>query len=229
MNTTFCDELWAATAEIRAAIDKMPFVTGLGDGTLDRAKFVYYLAQDALYLRDYARALASAAAKADRPEDIAFFAKSAHGAVAVESSLHESNVVDIDAWTPSPTCTGYTSYLLSVAHTQGYAELATAVLPCFWIYAEVGRALLEQAGDLAVHPYGDWIGTYADEEFEASTEQARGIVNRLADQADPATRARMRTAFSTASTWEWMFWDAAWRMEAWPFDAAAAPVAEDAK
>ncbi|MFI6093080.1 thiaminase II [Streptomyces sp. NPDC051218] len=229
MTTTFCDELWTATAEIRTAIDKLPFVTGLGDGTLDREKFVYYLAQDAHYLRGYARALAGAAAKADRPQDIAFFAKSAHDAVAVESSLHETNVVDVDAWTPSPTCTGYTSYLLSVAHTQGYPELAAAVLPCFWIYAEVGRALLEQAGDLAVHPYGDWIGTYADDEFEAATEHARQIVNRLADQADPTTRARMRTAFTTASTWEWMFWDAAWRVESWPFDAAPAQVSEPAK
>ncbi|MFI5808814.1 thiaminase II [Streptomyces sp. NPDC051561] len=229
MTTTFCDELWMATAEIRAAIDKLPFVTGLGDGTLDREKFVYYLAQDAHYLRDYARALASAAAKADRPEDIAFFAQHAHDAIVVESSLHQSNVVDVDAWTPSPTCTGYTSYLLSVAHTQGYAELAAAVLPCFWIYAEVGRALLEQAGDLAAHPYGDWIGTYADEEFEAATAHARGIVNRLADQADPATRARMRTVFTTASTWEWMFWDAAWRVESWPFGTAPAQDAEPAK
>lgn len=229
MTTTFCDELWTATAEIRTAIDKLPFVTGLGDGTLDREKFVYYLAQDAHYLRGYARALAAAAAKADRPQDIAFFAKSAHDAVAVESSLHETNVVDVDAWTPSPTCTGYTSYLLSIAHTQGYPELAAAVLPCFWIYAEVGRALLEQAGDLAVHPYGDWIGTYADDEFEAATEHARQIVNRLADQADPTARARMRTAFTTASTWEWMFWDAAWRVESWPFDAAPAQVSEPAK
>ncbi|WP_367038462.1 thiaminase II [Streptomyces sp. Je 1-332] len=229
MTTTFCDELWTATAEIRTAIDKLPFVTGLGDGTLDREKFVYYLAQDAHYLRGYARALAGAAAKADQHQDIAFFAKSAHDAVAVESSLHETNVVDVDAWTPSPTCTGYTSYLLSVAHTQGYPELAAAVLPCFWIYAEVGRALLEQAGDLAVHPYGDWIGTYADDEFEAATEHARQIVNRLADQADPATRARMRTAFTTASTWEWMFWDAAWRVESWPFDLAPAQVSEPAK
>ncbi|MFF0739105.1 thiaminase II [Streptomyces sp. NPDC004111] len=229
MTTTFCDELWSATADIRTAIDRLPFVTGLGDGTLDRDKFVYYLAQDAHYLRDYARALASAAAKADRPEDIAFFAKSAHDAVVVESSLHETNVVDVDAWTPSPTCTGYTSYLLSVAHTQGYAELAAAVLPCFWIYAEVGRTLLAQAGDLAAHPYGDWIGTYADEEFEAATEHARQIVNRLAAQADPATRERMRAAYITASTYEWMFWDAAWRTESWPFDAAPAPVSEPAK
>ncbi|MEU3740005.1 thiaminase II [Streptomyces sp. NPDC032198] len=229
MPTTFCDELWTATAEIRSAIDKLPFLTGLGDGTLDREKFVYYLAQDALYLRDYARALASAAAKADRPQDIAFFAKSAHDAVVVESSLHQSNVVDVDAWTPSPTCTGYTSYLLSVAHTQGYPELAAAVLPCFWIYAEVGRGLFEQAGDLAAHPYGDWIATYADEEFEAATEHARQIVNRLADQADPATRARMRTVFTTASTWEWMFWDAAWRVESWPFGAAPAQGTECAK
>ena len=38
---------------------------------------------------------------------------------------------------PSPTCLGYTSYLLSLAQTGGFAELVAGILPCFTVYAEV--------------------------------------------------------------------------------------------
>src|SRR4051812_48588086 len=98
---------WRATADIRTAIDALPFVIGLRDGSLTRERFTYYLAQDAHYLRDYARALAAAAAKADQTDEIAFFAQSARTAIVVERMLHQAHVSDIDATPPSPTCTAY--------------------------------------------------------------------------------------------------------------------------
>lgn len=217
---TFTDDAWEATASIRKAIDELPFVEGLADGSLDEERFAYYLAQDAHYLLDYARVLAAAAAKADIPDDIAFFANSAHGAIAVERQLHESHLGGMKAIRPSPTCVGYTSYLLGLAQIQGYAEVVAGVLPCFWVYTDVGGRLHERAGTAAggleAHPYGEWIATYADEAFAAATERAKSTVDRLAATADPATLDRMHRAFSTATTWEWMFWDAAWRLESWP-------------
>lgn len=213
----FCAEVWQATRATRDAMDELPFVKGLGDGSLDRKRFEYYMAQDALYLRGFGRALAAAAAKADTSEEIAFFAKAAHDAIVVETSLHEGTVgkVEEDA-RPSPTCNAYTSFVLGLAHTQGYPELVAGVLPCFWVYADVGERLMAKAGDLSAHPYGDWIATYADEEFAQATEQVKTIADRLAERADEFTVARMREAFTRATTYEWMFWDAAWRMEDWP-------------
>ncbi|WP_239647118.1 thiaminase II [Nocardiopsis salina] len=212
----FCTDVWAATSGTRDAIDSLPFVRGLADGSLDRDRFAHYMTQDALYLRGFARALASAAAKAPNGEEIAFFAKAAHDAIVVEGSLHEGQVGRVaDEAEPSPTCNAYTSYVLSVAHTQGYAELVAAVLPCFWVYADVGERLMAKAGPLSEHPYGEWIATYADEDFAEATEQAKAIADRQATAADAATVARMREAFSRATTYEWMFWDAAWRREEW--------------
>ena len=216
---SFTAGAWAAVADVRAAIDSLPFVKELGAGTLSRSRFEYYLTQDALYLAEYARALAAAAVKAPRAEELAFFASSAHTAVVVERELHAKYVADLTgdgAVRPSPTCAAYTSHLLSVAQTQGYAELVGAVLPCFWIYVDVGTRLHAGAGDLAGHPYADWITTYADEAFAASTEKIRGIADRAAAESDPSTVARMRAAFVTSSRYEWMFWDAAYRLEGWP-------------
>ena len=54
---SFSAELWQAITPIYAAILDHPFVRGLTDGSLSREAFRFYAVQDALYLRDFARAL----------------------------------------------------------------------------------------------------------------------------------------------------------------------------
>ncbi|GAB95546.1 thiaminase/transcriptional activator TenA [Kineosphaera limosa] len=218
---SFVDQLWQTIEPIRTAIDELPFVTGLADGSLDADRFGYYMAQDALYLADYGRALAACAAQATDPGDMVFWAESARQTVVVERELHAAHVERglHDLGQPSPTCTAYTSYLLAHSAQGCYPALAAGVLPCFWIYDDVGtrmKAVVEARGGLSEHPYGDWIAAYGDPEFAASTARAREIVDRLAQAADEGVRQRMTRAFVTAARYEWMFWDAAWRRETWP-------------
>lgn len=213
---SFTDDAWTAVAGIRQAIDTHPLLTGLHDGTLDREVFTGYLAQDAQYLSSYARVLASCAAQAPDPAETAFWAQRAHDVVAVESALHDSHLTGAEPVEPSPTCLGYTSYLWALSAQGAYPVLVAGLLPCFWIYDDVGRRFSAQAGDLSRHPYGDWIATYGDPTFSAATEQVRRTTDRVARESGPPTRRRMLTAFVTASRYEWMFWDAAWRTESWP-------------
>lgn len=213
---SFSAEAWSRITSIREAIDRLPFLTGLEDGSLPRDEFVHYLAQDVHYLGHYSRALAMCSSQADTVDQQLFWATSAARALAVETELHAAHVDDIAAVLPSPTCVAYTSYLLATA-TQGcHPELAASILPCFWIYQDVGTRLHERAGDLTGHPYGDWIGTYADPAFADATAMAISIVDDLAARADGSTVDRMHAAFRRATQYEWMFWDAAWRQETWP-------------
>lgn len=212
----FSRSAWQRTAGIRAAIDALPFLIHLADGTLLRRTFTTYLTQDAHYLADYARALAACATKADNLTELAFWAEQAAGAVVVERALHTAHVTDVDAVPPSPTCTGYVSFLLATAARGSYAELVAAVLPCYTVYDDVGTRLRAQVGDLEGHPYRDWIATYGDPAFAASTRRACGIADRLAAGADPVTLERMHAAYLTATRYEWMFWESANRHETWP-------------
>ncbi len=213
---TFTDDAWAAIAAVRRAIDGHPLLTGLHDGTLDRGVFVGYLAQDAQYLAAYGRVLAGCAMQATDADETAFWAERAHESVAVERALHQSHLAGAQPAEPSPTCLGYTSYLWSLSAQGSYPVLVAGLLPCFWIYDDVGRRFSEQAGDLSRHPYGDWIATYGDPAFTEATGQVREITDRLAQESGPQVRHRMLAAFVTASRYEWMFWDAAWRGEGWP-------------
>src|SRR5262245_66118547 len=86
---SFTRECWNAIAPIYAAILRHPFVTGLTDGSLPRDRFLFYAVQDALYLREFARGLSLAGARAPRDEWIVMFNQHAAGALEVERALHE--------------------------------------------------------------------------------------------------------------------------------------------
>ncbi|MFC4116613.1 TenA family protein [Nonomuraea zeae] len=223
----FCDDMWLRTAELMSAIHTHPFNVALGDGTLEPDRFAFYIVQDGRYLESFSKALATASARATDPADAAFYAQSAHAALAAERLLHAGYIeelgADAAAVATSPTCLAYASFLQATALTAPYPVIAAAVLPCFWIYQDVGTALLSRTADAPGHPYGKWITTYSDPGFAASVEQAKGIADRLAAAADPDTRAAMAEAYCRAAAYEWMFWDSAWRREGWPTAQWLAP------
>jgi thiaminase/transcriptional activator TenA len=115
----------------------------------------------------------------------------------------------------APTTRAYTDFLVRVAATGDFGELAAALLPCLWGFAEVGRAL-DARGRPADRHYAKWIATYADPGFAALAEWGRELVDHLGREAGPALRARMAEAFLTSSRYEYLFWEMAWRREAWP-------------
>ncbi len=217
----FTRALWVSIAPIWHAICAHPFVRGLTDGSLPRECFRFYAVQDALYLRDFARALALAAAKAPKDDWIIMLNEHAAGALRVERALHEAFFAEWNltpaavAATPlAPTSLAYTSYLLAVAHGGSFAEALAALLPCYWIYWEAGKRL-EAAG--SPDPvYARWIGTYAAKEFGALVTAVIAAMDETAARASDAEREAMRRHFVTTSRYEWMFWDMGWRREGWP-------------
>jgi thiaminase/transcriptional activator TenA len=216
---SFCADVWTETAQLQQAILDHPFNRALSDGTLDTDRFHFYLAQDARYLAGFSKALAAASTRADSDDDAVFYARSAQTALIAERTLHAGYLdgVDVSGIATAPSALAYVSFLHSVALTGGYAELVAAVLPCFWVYANVGGHIAAQVGDdLAGHRYQKWIATYADEEFAASVATAQAVADRVARAGGADVRDRMAAAFVRGCEYEWMFWDAAWRKEEWP-------------
>lgn len=198
--TRFTDELWEACAPIREQIAVLPFVVGLGNGTLERDEFERYLDQDMQYLDAYSRALALLAAAAPEESTREFFATAAAAVVTGESALHRARLDGRAPEPPSGTTSAYADFLLARTGQDGFAVGAAAVLPCYWLYAHVGAELTQRARrtGLQGHPFADWLETYDDPAFQAATEVARVAVDRAADGADAATREAMRRAFLRA-------------------------------
>lgn len=219
------DLLWANAETLRTAIDELDFLRMLGDGTLPLGAFRTYIEQDRLYLAGYAKALSLLASRAPDATTAAFWATSAAGAVD-EAALHES-LLSGDALpaadsvaSHSPACLGYVSYLISAAATEPYPVAAAAVLPCFWIYADVAVRLSAAAQQVLrtdpEHPYARWVSTYDSDEFRTIVDGARILVDDAAEAATSAQRDAMVEAFFVATRYELMFWDTALHPTPWP-------------
>ena len=218
---SFSDDAWRQITPLYGSILGLPFNQELAEGTLSRERFTFYMLQDAFYLTYFARALAVTAARAPDNDALIQFASSAREAIVVERALHESffqrfgvSAAEAAATEPSPTCSHYTHYLLALAHNAPYEVAVAGLLPCFWIYCEVGKHLLRIARP--DNPYQAWIDTYADESFAEGVRKVIAISDEVAGAASPTVRDGMMRAFVRASQLEWMFWDSAWRLERWP-------------
>lgn len=215
------DELWTVIEPVFQQILEHPFVTGLVDGTLPMESFAHYVGQDAHYLREYARALAMVAAKAPDEVTVAMFAAHAQGAVAVEKQLHAGFARELATTCPAafieppgPTTLAYTSYLLRACALGDFAQAVAAVLPCYWIYAKVGGALLAQGSPNPL--FRRWIETYGGEEFGAIAAAVLDALDGVGESVGAAQLAAMREHVLMTSRYEWMFWDAGLRRETWP-------------
>src|SRR2546426_252120 len=165
--------------------------------------------QDSLDLREFARALSLAGARAPEDDWIIMFNEHAAGALKVERALHESffrdfglTPADVAATPLAPTNLAYTSYLLAVAYGSPFHEALAALLPCYWIYWEVGKEL-ERAGS-ADPLYKRWIGTYASEEFGSVVRAVLAAAEEVADSLRQPERGAMKAHFVTTSRYEWV-------------------------
>ncbi len=217
------DLLWSSIPDVYAAIIAHPFVRGLTDGSLPMERFKDYIVQDALYLSRFSRAVALVGAKAPDDESSVTLLENAVGALKVErASLHEFLMREwgigsevVASAELSPVNLAYTSYLLAVAATGSFEEGLAAILPCFWVYYEVGKELVRMGSSVPV--YRRWIETYSSPEYERAV---MGVVE-LADEhlkglEDPWLKSVLRH-FRTSTVYEYLFWDEAYRGWRWPF------------
>src|SRR5260221_7500436 len=122
-----------------------PFVVALGNGSLARANFEFYIRQDALFLDELTKTFAYAATKTSDHAEMEQFGKLFLNTLLVEASLHQRygerfglTPTEMASTLMAPTNYAYTSHLLFVAASVTLLALLTAILPCAWIYAEVG-------------------------------------------------------------------------------------------
>jgi thiaminase (transcriptional activator TenA) len=220
----FSENAWRRTSSLRQAIGDLPFNKELAAGTLSIDRFRFYVVQDALYLGQYSRALAIAAARASDAGALHVFAQSALEAVSVEQALHAGYMKQFGVSTeqfataePTPDCLAYTSFLMAAAYHEPWEVLLAALLPCFWIYWDIGTQISGHAAP--DNPYRAWIDTYADEGFGAAVRAVIGITDRAAAATTDAVRDRMMTAFIRSTQYEWLFWDSAYQQRGWPVTA----------
>ena len=218
-NLPVSDMLHQAAAPVWAQCLAHPFVTGIGDGTLPVEKFQYFMLQDYLYLFDYARVFALGVVKARSAELMRTFARNVESILNGEMNIHRAYMkrlgiteAQVLAVQPALDNLSYTNYMLSVAHAGTPVEIVSSILACSWSYAEIGQALAKRPGALE-HPfYGEWIQSYAGEEYAACNQALIDLMNRLAADAPQEQLDVLKEIFVNCSRYELGFWNMAWEM-----------------
>lgn len=218
--TSVSTRLHDAATPVWEACLRHPFVTGIGDGTLDMEKFRYFMLQDYLYLFDYARVFALGVVKARDPELMRVFAANVDAILGGEMKIHRSYMKRLDiteeqvfAVKPALANLSYTNYMLSVAQTGGPMEIVASILACSWSYAEIGQALAAIPGAAEHLFYGEWIRGYASEEYAATNQTLIELMDSLAADAGEEQLAYLTDVFVNCSRYELGFWDMAWDVQ----------------
>lgn len=212
--TKWSQGAWQEALPVYNKILELPFIKELISGVLPREVFNRYLEQDALYIENYSRVLANIASRLPRIDQVASFLDFAKDSVAVEEEMHKSYLAgtDMDGIKKSPVCMLYCS-LLSAQANAPVEVAAAAILPCFWVYHEVGKHI--KAAAVEGNPYQKWIDTYDNPWFDNSNNRAIEICDELAGAASDAVRRAMTGIYVTATRMEWMFWENAYSGEGW--------------
>lgn len=219
--TTFTDELRELVDPIWQAQHDHPFVRGIGEGTVDRTQFEYWVRQDYVYLIEYARLFAIAVSRAPDLDTMTRFAELTNLTLATEMGLHRAYAArfgiteaQLEAEVKAPATQAYTDFLLRTAALGSFGELVAALLPCMWGFSELGLAM--KAEGVPEEPLcAEWVEMYSSEEFREIAAWCRGLLDSLADGSSDAERQRLRDAFVTSSRYELQFWEMAYRLEEW--------------
>lgn len=215
------EHLRQKVAGIWEAQHQHPFVRGIGDGTLGLERFEFWLRQDYVFLIEYARLLGLAAARSPNLETMVRFARLLKETVETEMNLHRAYAAEfeidreeLERELPAPTTRAYTDFLLRVAATGDFAELAAALLPCMWGFSEIGQRLATQPAP-SEKRYAKWIAMYSSREFAELAQWCRNLLDSLAAGLPERDLQKLEAVFLTSSRYEWQFCEMAWKMERW--------------
>jgi len=199
-----------------------PFVKGLADGTLDIDLFRFYMIQDTLYIVEYARTIALAATLITDVEEVINMLETAKETFKIETMLKTEyfdklNITMKEAMQAdlTPTTKAYVDHLMRYTRHGNLAEAMAAILPCGWIYVEIGRVFTEGKKIEDNHPYKSWLKTYAVPELRDMVNWWFDILDRAVEGMPAHMTDHVKDIFMKSCRFEWMFWEMAWKKENW--------------
>lgn len=204
-------------AELFAAIAAEPFVRALRDGSLPRDRFLFWLAQDCLFLADYGQALALAVEKSPDCKTQQLAADLLHDAVAdldgcrcfaAELGFGPS---DLDPAQASVVTRSYADFLLRIGAVAGFVELAVALLPCVVSFARL-RPVLNPQAIPADHPYARAILLFWPAGLDEITDRYQALVDSTTTAMHDGSLPKLEAVFLTALNFDLQFWRMGWEV-----------------
>lgn len=216
----FTDELREATRNSWEQSLNHPFVKGIANGDLPLETFKNYILQDIYYLKHYAKAHALAAAQTDDFTLTAMLAEKARSTAEAELEIHEEHAEilhitdeEMQNFKPAPTAYSYTSHLYRATQTGRLAHSIAAMLPCYWLYADIGVKYKDARPEEQL--YINWLEMYASDWFQDATVEMIDLLDALVENETEAEKEKIKEQFIIAKEFELAFWEMSYTHEKW--------------
>ncbi|WP_010530210.1 thiaminase II [Lentibacillus jeotgali] len=197
-----------------------PFVQGIVNGDLPLETFKNYIMQDIYYLKHYGKVHAFAAAHADDFHVSAQLAEKAKYTAEAELTVHKEHAKilkitdeELENFRPAPTVYAYTSHLYRAALSGSLGQIVSAMLPCYWLYADIGLKYRDAKPEEKI--YQNWLNMYADDWFQESTQEMIDLLDELVEKAGEAEKEKIKNQFIIAKEYELAFWEMSYTFETW--------------
>lgn len=223
MTGSTAEWLRASCPEIWRSLHGHPFLRDMATGRLTLERFRFYLEQDTMYLREYAKCMALGAARARSVDEVSWLRDSMDNIVDNELPKNEEllrHVIGLGAQdrggsrAMAPTTLAYTSFLMSAAYRGDALDVMTVILPCAVSYREIGLELVDEIAPDSL--YTGWMEFFVGDFYGDRLTRMQANLDELADRAGPGRRETLREEFATASRLEVAFWDMAYHCHQWP-------------
>ncbi len=218
----FVKEMRQRSDPLWAEIIKHPFVRGIGDGTLSKDRFEFYLKQDYAYLIEFSRVFALAAAKARNLADMTMFADLLNATLKMEMELHRRVCADygitneeLEGTKPGLTTTAYAKFLNYACYEGALSDITAVLLPCASGYVEIAENLRSKGMPDQKH-YRDWIETYSSDEMNDLVQWLIDKMNCFARESSTEQKEHWFYLYQYSARFELLFFEMGWTKEEWP-------------
>ncbi len=200
---------WNASALLIEEMRNTAFVQGLVDGTLPVAAFSHYLQQDVIYMANYGEEMRLMSEMLGDDETGQLFSRLSADAVESEYALHEMLCERFDVHHNAEASVVTKDY---IAHTrclvdEGRIALAlAALLPCFKVYNELGRYMIERCRK-DDNPYLDWIHTYSSPLMDECVSVVSAACDAYVASMTQEERLQMLDAYVRSVEYEVQFFN----------------------
>ncbi|MDE6189692.1 MAG: hypothetical protein K2G37_05355 [Clostridia bacterium] len=192
------------------------FLEEMGKGTLDRQKFLDYIVQDSIYLRDYLKAFAMAMYKSDSLKQmqvfysILGFVNDSENATRLKY-LQDNGMTDddVEKIQRKPACKAYTQFLLDTAKDEEIPEILMAVMPCMLGYYYVFKSVLDRYPSVMQSYFAPLVGDYTSEFYKQCCEYWTEYCNEICKGIEGERKEKLNKLFEEASAHELYFWQMA--------------------
>lgn len=205
---SWCHNAWQVVQPLMRQIEQLPFQQQMADGTLSPEVFGRYLQQDRIYLAGYSEEMLRFAELVEEGELKEQFRLFAQDSMAAEHALHEQLMADfgVAEAEASPATRRYMEHTRRYLDQGDLALALASILPCMWIYNEVGHYVQRIAQGGSANPFHAWIECYSSEFMDQGVPVMQQLIDRLAQREDVQRRSLMRHVFMQGVEMEIAMW-----------------------